>query len=191
MNFKKTLGGTAAALALGGMLVFGQPFTPPEANAAAAEPSAAATTAEVYGPGAGLGRAYGNMMDSVSKLLGMDPAEVRTERRSGKSLAQIAETKGISKDKLVDSIVEQRKSQLDQGVANGNISQEQAEYCEENMAQRVEEGVTRTTVGPADGKGGRGMGRAAGMGQTMGRDMGMGRGAGMGAAMGYGADLNQ
>ncbi|MBU7006151.1 hypothetical protein [Phosphitispora fastidiosa] len=185
MNIKKTLGGTAAVLALGGMLVFGQPFTLPDANAATAEP-AATQTANVYGPGAGLGRVYGNMMDSVSKLLGMEPAEVRTERQSGKSLSQIAESKGVTEDKLVDSIVEQRKSQLDQSVANGTISQEQAEYCEENMEQRVTESVARTTVGPRDGRGGKGMGRAAGIGQSMGRGMGMGRAAGMGAAIGYG-----
>jgi len=190
MNFKKTLGGTAAVLALGGMLVFGQPFTPVEANAATAEPTAS-TTADIYGPGAGLGRAYGSMMDSVSKLLGMDPAEVRTERQSGKSLSQIAESKGVTEDKLVDSIVEQRKAHLNQAVADGMMTEEQAEYCEENVEQRVKDSVARTTVGPADGRGSKGMGRAAGMGQSMGRGMGMGRGAGMGAAMGYGNNLNQ
>ncbi len=182
MNIKKTLGGTAAVLALGGMLVFGQPFTLPDANAATTEP-AAAETASVYGQGAGLGRVYGNMMDSVSKQLGMEPAELRTERQSGKSLSQIADSKGITEDKLVDTIVEQRKSQLDQSVSNGTISQEQAEYCQENMEQRVTESVERTTVGPRDGRGGKGTGRAAGMG--------MGRGAGMGAAMSYGNNLNQ
>ncbi|WP_418791944.1 hypothetical protein [Phosphitispora sp. TUW77] len=167
MNLKKTLAGIAAITALGGILVFGQLFTTPNANAATTESTAPQSTG-VFCKGAGLGRVYGNMIDSVSKLLGMDAAEVRTERQSGKSLSQIAESKGISEDKLVDSILEQRKSQLDQSIANGTISEEQAEYCLENMEQRVKDSVQRTTLGQGNGRGGKGMGKRAGMGNGTG-----------------------
>jgi hypothetical protein len=105
-----------------------------------------------YG-GWGMGPGYGVVADAVTNLLGMTLEEIRTERLAGKSLAQIAQEKGISEEKLIDTIIAAKKAILDQLVADGHITQAQADASLERMAERAREAVERTTVGPFQGSG--------------------------------------
>ena len=174
MKFKKMLIGAAVLLAAGGLLFSIQAFRNPVANAATGIVKSPQTA--VLCGGAGLGRAYGSMISAVSKLIGLDQAEIRKQRQEGKSLAQIAESKGVSEDKLVKSIIEQRKVQLDKKVADGTITKEQEQYCLDNMEKRIKSKVERTTTGPADGSRRRGGGRGQYGGFGGGPGLGIGRG---------------
>jgi hypothetical protein len=187
---KKILAAVAAPLLLGGLLVVTQPDVSRAAEGDAT-PAAPVTTGQAtYGAGLGLGlgRSMGGMITSLSDMLGIDVADLRAERQAGKSLADIAAANGVDKDQLVEKATTARQQLLEEKVAAGQITQEQADYCLENMQKRVEQNLERTTVGPngqgrggwqAAGKGNAGprRGMAAGAGGRYGQGAGFGRGA--------------
>ena len=75
---------------------------------------------------------------AVADLLGMTPQELRTEFQSGKSLAQVAEAKGVSRDALKAKILETRQARLDAAVAAGRMTAEQAQQASARMSANVD-----------------------------------------------------
>jgi hypothetical protein len=75
---------------------------------------------------------------AVADLLGMTPQEIRTEFQAGKSLAQIAEAKGVSRDALKAKILETQKARLDAAVAAGRMTAEQAQQIATRQATNVD-----------------------------------------------------
>jgi hypothetical protein len=127
---------------------------------------------ERCGAGIGLGRINGGMSSSVADFLGLSQSDLVAARQSGKSLVQIASEQGKTEQQLVDFIVENRTAQLDQLVADGIITQAQADQHITYMADQVKAQVNRTTTGKA-GRSSFGPGGGRGMG------MGMGNGTGI------------
>ncbi|MBC7324162.1 MAG: hypothetical protein H5T99_02460 [Moorella sp. (in: Bacteria)] len=175
----------AVPLVLGGLLVVARPHSSQAATDAPARP---APTAYGAGLGLGLGRSQGGMISVLSNLLGVDLAELRAERLAGKSLADIAAEYGIDKDELVDKVTAERQKLLEEKVAAGQITREQADYCLDYMKQRIEQNVERTTVGPnGRGRGGWQAGGQGNVGGPRGMQAGPGGRAGQGAGLGRGA----
>lgn len=170
MKTKKWMAGALAALAVGGMLAVSQPLM----SYAAETVPAVQNVQPGAGIGAAIGRLQGSMIDTISNLLGMDRTQVIQERQSGKSMVDIAKTKGVDEQKLVDTIVDQRTTFIDQRLKDGQITEEQAQYCKDNMEQRIKTNIERTTVGPANGARGRGMQGMGGMGAMRGGRFGGG-----------------
>jgi len=111
-----------------------------------------------YGPGGGLGfhrgmPVWAGLPDAVEQLLGMTDAQIRAERLAGKSLAQIAQGKGVDEQTLITTILDAKKAELDRLVADGKLTQDQAAIMYQHMQQQVPIMVTRTAVGPVFGHG--------------------------------------
>ncbi|BCV21068.1 DUF2680 domain-containing protein [Moorella sp. Hama-1] len=189
----KILAAVAAPLILGGLLVVSQPASSRAAAGAPAQAAPAVSTPAFCGAGLGpgqglgLGRSLGGMIATLSNTLGIDVAQLRAERQAGKSLADIAAEHGVDKSQLVDKVTAERKQLLEDRVAAGQITQEQANYCLENMQQRMEQNLERTTIGPngqgrggwrtgGQGNGGPRLGIAAGPGGQVGQGAGFSRG---------------
>jgi len=85
--------------------------------------------------------------DNAASVLGLTVEQLRAERLSGKSLATIAASKGINEDALIAKLLDARKATVAQLLADGKISQAQAEYMQSNMAEHVKTMVERTNVG--------------------------------------------
>ena len=110
-----------------------------------------------YGPrGGGMGMAgrggapaWAGQPDEVEALLGMTEAQIQAERLAGKSLAQIAQEKGVSQDKLISAILDAKKADLDKLVADGKLTQAQADVVYGRMQQQAPAMVARTATGPA------------------------------------------
>ena len=149
-----------------------------------AVPGTANGTAQGFGPmwarqqgqatrGMGMGmrggQAWAGQPEAVQTLLGMTEEQIEAERQAGKSLAQIAATKNVTKDALVSTILNAKKAILDEQVAAGKLTQAQADAVYANMQQQVPVMVDRTEVGPGCG----GAANSA-AGQTTGTRMGMG-----------------
>jgi polyhydroxyalkanoate synthesis regulator phasin len=84
------------------------------------------------GPGmAGPGQA-------IADLLGMTPQDLRTALQGGKSLAQVAEAKGVSRDTLKAKILETQKARLDAAVAAGRMTAEQAQQAATRMSANID-----------------------------------------------------
>ena len=195
------LAGTLVMLLAGTALAAG-PVTPPAQGfgpgmgmRATAAGSMAPDADHPCGMGAGMageqGRgapAWAGQPDAVADLLGMKAEDIQAARQAGKSLAQIADDKDISEDKLISTILGAKKAILDKLVADGKLTQAQMNLMVEQMQTQVKTMVERTTVGPMQGR--QGMGRMqSGTGQMQ-SSMGRGR-AGMGQGMRGGRGANQ
>ena len=79
--------------------------------------------------------------------LGITPQELRTELRSGKSLAEIATAHGKTVDGLVDAITAKAKERLDKAVANGRLTRQRADEILARLTDAVEKAVQRAHAG--------------------------------------------
>lgn len=116
--------------------------------------------------GAGLGKAFGKMdkgMGHISGVslrsvaaekLGMELEDLLTELENGKTIAALAEEKGVDTQTIVDAYLAQVKEKLDEKVAGGDITQEQADLQLEQAKTRATEKLTGTWEGP-EHRGGR------------------------------------
>lgn len=87
--------------------------------------------------------------ETAAAIVGLTTAELQAERLAGKSLAQIAALKGISEETLIAKLTEARKGTIAQLLADGKITQAQADYMQANQAEHVKVMVERTNVGRA------------------------------------------
>lgn len=98
--------------------------------------AAANTTSSQPGYGLRL-RAGSTTIDAVSKLLGIKPEDVRAQRQAGKSLLDIAKEKGVDAQKLKDTMLDSRKTLLQERVKDGTLTQEQADDILKQMQERI------------------------------------------------------
>ena len=82
-------------------------------------------------------------LGAAAKYLGMTPKELRTARQSGRSLAQIAASKGKSVDGLVAAIVAPAKARAAKAVSNGKLTQQRADELIARLTERVQALVKR------------------------------------------------
>ena len=120
----------------------------------AAGPTSTPNPTNTGGPGWGNGGGPGSMMDDVvTKLLGMTEEQIQEQRLAGKSLVQIAATKNVSEDTLINAILAERKADLQKLVDAKTITQDQANQRLEFMKTQIKQMVERTTVGPPANRG--------------------------------------
>jgi polyhydroxyalkanoate synthesis regulator phasin len=86
----------------------------------------------------------GNTMSVVSDKVGMTLTELMTAFQDGKSVADLAKDKGVDLQTIVDALVAQVKESLDKAVADGNITQKQADYQLEQYTTQVTEQLNGT-----------------------------------------------
>jgi hypothetical protein len=86
--------------------------------------------------------------EEVAALLGLTQEQIREQRQAGKSLVQIAEAQDVSEETLVNAIMEEKQTTLQNRVAAGTLTREQADLMLVQMKERVKLAVNRTTVGP-------------------------------------------
>ena len=136
---KKTIGLTlsvAIIVAVVGVFLAGAALaqdptaTPAPATPAAPSPSNKDGNSPRLGPAA----AY----EALSKLLGMTPQEINDARKAGKTLSDLGKDKGVTDQQLVDALVGNHKTYLDQAVKDGKLTQKQADWllqAAQTMAQ--------------------------------------------------------
>ena len=92
----------------------------------------------------------------VAKVLGITPAELRTQLEAGKTLAQIAAAEGMSKAALISGLVKAAEAELAQAVKAGRLTQAQADTIKGTLTARITEKVDKVGPGPrrADHHGG-------------------------------------
>lgn len=132
-------------------------------------PALAAENSVTGGIGLRIGKLCGSMGTAITELLGISATELCEARQSGKSLAELAAEKGIEKETVVDTLIVARRQSLQELVAAGKITQEQADACLENMKARVEDNIESNISGnSSQGRKGCGMGGGFGKGMQRG-----------------------
>jgi hypothetical protein len=97
------------------------------------------------GRGAGrAGVAPGGALDAAAKALGMSTSDLETQVRQGKTIGQIAKSKGVDVNKVIDAMVAAARAKLDDAVKSGRLTQQQADAFEtrikDQITQRVNNG---------------------------------------------------
>lgn len=101
--------------------------------------------------------------EEVAEALGLTTDELRTRLRDGESLADVAEAEGVDVQAVVDAIVAGHQVRLDEAVADGRITQEQADERAADLEEHAEAIVEGTFEGRMGGHR-PGMGMGMGMG---------------------------
>lgn len=153
---------TLTALIAAGALAVGGVALAPAALAATADDDATSTTEnhERRGPGAGHGPGSGERgehrgehrgaaIEIILETLGITADELRDARQDGTSLAELAEAQGVDVATLVDALVSAAEERIAEHVADGDLSQEEAD---ERLAE-VEERITDRVNGEAPERG--------------------------------------
>jgi hypothetical protein len=89
--------------------------------------------------GGGLGVLFGEIVDlgAAASYLGLTESELREELEDGSSLAQVARAEGESVDGLVDALVADAESRIDDAVEDGRLSEERAAELKDELEDRV------------------------------------------------------
>ncbi len=95
------------------------------------------------------------IIEDVMKRLGLDETELKSAFESGKTLLEFAESKGITKDKLIQTFKDVITEKLNELIKEGKITETQKENLLNNIDSRIEDFITNT---PPFGKG-KGFGR--------------------------------
>jgi hypothetical protein len=108
-----------------------------------------------------------DLIQTTATYLGISVADLRTQLRSGKTLAAVAAaTAGKTKDGLIAAIVAAETAQIDKAVADGKLTADQAAKIKSGLTERVTAMVEHK--GPA-GAPGFGSGFGPGFGPRGGR----------------------
>jgi predicted DNA-binding protein YlxM (UPF0122 family) len=83
----------------------------------------------------------------ILTLLQIDEQTFRQERSSGKTLAQIATTHNVSRQAIVDLVVEEMNQYIDQGVVDERITAVQATEMKTNVIDQAQKMVDRQPMG--------------------------------------------
>ncbi|MGQ9457261.1 MAG: hypothetical protein ACUVWW_09745 [Anaerolineae bacterium] len=100
-----------------------------------------------FGPGRGFGGA--SLIGVVAERLDMSVTDLVEELQAGKTIAQVAEEKGVALDTLVEAVVSPQAEALKQAVEDGRITQEWADLMLNQMRERVEYQMTHPLGTPA------------------------------------------
>lgn len=95
----------------------------------------------------------------VAKALGMSAEDLQKELDSGKTCAEVAQSKGISTEQLAEIVQKVKTDLLDKAVAEGRVTEEQAKVMKERIANS-------DCTGNGCGRGNRGNGRGLGGGAS-------------------------
>ena len=95
-----------------------------------------------HGPGER--RHIGADLDVAAQYLGMTEEQLRSDLSAGKTLAEIARANGRSVDGLIDTLVNAEKKELDEAVADGRLTKEQAQRVLAHIRDRITAKVNGT-----------------------------------------------
>ncbi|MCW5851392.1 MAG: DUF2680 domain-containing protein [Anaerolineae bacterium] len=101
----------------------------------APQPNQGAPRPDFGGRGPGFGGA--DVPNAIAKALGMTAQDLMTELKAGKTLADVAQAKGVSQDALKQAIANAQKAAVDAAVTAGRLTADQATQAKQQIDQRV------------------------------------------------------
>ncbi len=96
------------------------------------------------------------IIEEVIKRLGLNEEELKTSWENGQTLLEFAESKGITKEKLVKTFKEVINEKLDELLKEGKITETEKANFLNDLDKRIEDFITKTPPfgkGPVFGRG--------------------------------------
>ena len=97
----------------------------------------------------------GAKLETASEVIGIETDELREALQSGSTLAEIATENGVEPQSLIDEMVEDKQEKLDEAVADGRLTEEEAAEKAAEIEQRVTDAVNGE-IDFSEGRRGRG-----------------------------------
>ncbi len=91
------------------------------------------------------------LMDSAATVLGMEPQDLLSEMHESKTLAQVAEEQPMPRDEFIAALLDEARGTLDQQVADGNLTETQADTAFERLETNIEDIVDGAGCGMSRG----------------------------------------
>jgi polyhydroxyalkanoate synthesis regulator phasin len=83
-------------------------------------------------------------LETAAEAIGVDVDELREALADGSSIADVAEEHGVEPSAVVDAIVAAGNERIDQAVADGDLTEEQAAALRDRLAEGAERFVNAT-----------------------------------------------
>ncbi len=83
----------------------------------------------------GMGWMHNQMWETVARALGLTQDQLWAEFRAGKTLTQIAQEKGVSRETLSQALLDAMRQNMDQAVEQGWMTRAQADAMLQHMQQ--------------------------------------------------------
>jgi hypothetical protein len=91
----------------------------------------------------GWGRHRGFSFDTAANAIGISTDELAQELRSGRSIADVARSKNVDPQKVVDALVDRFRQRLDRAVASGRYTRAEADQILAQERTRITDMVNR------------------------------------------------
>ncbi|GMA51011.1 hypothetical protein GCM10025857_23680 [Alicyclobacillus contaminans] len=85
-----------------------------------------------------------NALSELTSILNIDQATLKADLQAGQSIAQIAESKGISEDTLISDLQADLQSKLDQAVQSGKLTSTAEQKILSNFASKAKQMLEHT-----------------------------------------------
>jgi uncharacterized protein YidB (DUF937 family) len=92
------------------------------------------------GPGGpeGHGRGhFGAGLDAAAETIGIESEELRAALEDGSTIAEVAESKGVEVQTVIDALVAEAETHLDEAVADGKLPEGQATTMKADLTDRI------------------------------------------------------
>jgi hypothetical protein len=83
-------------------------------------------------------------LEAAAGAIGITEDELRTALRDGSTLADVAEANGVDPQAVIDALVAELRTRLDERVADGDLTQEEADEKLASGTERITERMTST-----------------------------------------------
>lgn len=93
------------------------------------------------GPRGGHHRAMGEGLDAAAEALGLETDDLRDQLADGATLAEVAEAQGVDVQVVIDALVAEATSHIDEAVADGRLDADEAEEMKSDLVDRITERV--------------------------------------------------
>ena len=162
MERRKIIGAAVFSAAIAGGGVAGVVLGSPAASSAATSSGGATTTTpgnrslwgmgrkgfDGHGHGPGMGMGHGAGLDAAAKAIGVSTDTLLTDLKGGKTIAQVATSKGVAVKTVVDAMVAEAKTHIDSEVKEGHLTADQAKKIEADLTRMITDRVNGTFTRP-------------------------------------------
>jgi polyhydroxyalkanoate synthesis regulator phasin len=120
------------------------------------------------GPGFGHGPGMmgpGNQLETAAKTIGVSVDDLRTALKSGKSIADVAKSKNVPEQKVIDAMVAEASKNIDAAVTDGKLDKDRAADIKKDLPDHIKNFVEfafKPGQGGPEMPGGHGMGPGKG-----------------------------
>lgn len=77
-------------------------------------------------------------LHSLATVLGIEPQDLVSELKEGKTPAQLAEEQGMTRDELTAALLDEARGKLDEQIADGNLTETQADAIFESVENNID-----------------------------------------------------